>query len=38
MDAPELLDDKSAHKTPKTTVAKRKQATLELFETTQVVT
>jgi hypothetical protein len=35
-DAPELLDDKSVHKTPKTTIAKRKQAILELFETTQV--
>jgi hypothetical protein len=36
-DAPELLDDdNSVHKTPTTTIAKRKQAILELFETSQV--
>jgi hypothetical protein len=35
-DAPGLLDDKSVHKTPKTTIEKRKQAILELFETSQV--
>jgi hypothetical protein len=34
--APELPDDKSVHRAPKLTIAKRKQAILELFETSQV--
>jgi hypothetical protein len=36
MDATELPDDKSVHKIPKSTLAKRKQDILELFETSQV--
>jgi hypothetical protein len=33
---PELPDDKAVYKTPESTLAKRKQAILELFETEQV--
>ena len=32
----ELLDDKSVHTTPKSTLAERKQAILDIFETSQV--
>jgi hypothetical protein len=35
-DAPELNHDKSVIKTPKSTLAQRKQTILELFETSQV--
>jgi hypothetical protein len=36
IDAPELPPDKSVHKLTKSTLAKRKQAILELFKTSQV--
>ena len=36
MDPSDLPEDKTVHKTSKSTLAKRKQAILELFETSQV--